>query len=281
MEQGVVSDLASYRYRAAIPARELQAAGHDCRWIALPEKGAALRKAMEQARRVDVVIFAKNHANLDGVIALLDAAKASGAATIVDICDDFFEAGSPFLIHYRRLVDRAHAVVASCDHLASVIAEATRIAPMVVSDFYEGPRGRPQWDPATQGVKALWFGSQGNMHSLMREIDALARKIQGYRLDLLVLSKGLPGIENAFKKFNAQFRSKMTLRFLEWSLARNWDELNKCDMVLIPVNRTTRFFMAKGPNRVVESLWGGNLWLRIPFRPMTNFPSGRGSAANL
>jgi hypothetical protein len=127
----------------------------------------------------------------------------------------------------------------------------------VISDPYEGPGGSPRWQPAGRQVKALWFGNTGNMQSLIREAEALPGRIIGYKADLLVLTRPFPGIHEAFERFSRQHGGKVTLRFKEWSLERNWAELRECDLVMIPVDERERFYRAKGPNRLIEALWAG------------------------
>jgi glycosyltransferase involved in cell wall biosynthesis len=127
----------------------------------------------------------------------------------------------------------------------------------VIADPYEGPGGGPRWSPAARQIKALWFGNTGNMQSLIREVETLPAKISGYKVDLLVLTREFPGIDEAFRRFNEQHGATLTLRFREWSLERNWAELDDCDLVVLPVNHRERFYLAKGPNRLIEALWAG------------------------
>ena len=250
----VTSPLASYRYRTSIPLRELKSRGHDCKWFAL-QKGVEPESAT--LLDADILIFGKNHIEQDLVLACLDSARANGVPTVVDICDDYFETGAKLESYYRALVHKADLVTTSSAQLAFYIEEATGEQPRVIVDCYEGPRGAPRWRPDRRHVKGLWFGSPGNMQSLIGEAEQLPNRINGYKLDLTVLTSDMPGIEAAFRRFNERCGSKISLRYRQWSLENNWAALGSCDLVVIPVDRNERFYLAKGANRLVEALWAG------------------------
>lgn len=252
----LTSPLASYRYRVSIPMRELRARGHTCSWLSLRpnDKLDATLAAFEQT---DVAIFSKNHTEQERVVAVLDHARSRGICSIVDVCDDYFESGARLEPYYRSLVAEADAVTASCRQLATYIEQATGRRAHVIADPYEGPGGSPTWAPKRSEVKAVWFGNTGNMQSLIREAEALPQRISGFKVDLLVLTREFPGINEAFERFNKQHGTTLTLRFREWSLQRNWTELHDCDLAIIPVDQRERFYLAKGPNRLIEALWAG------------------------
>ena len=252
---GLQSDVASYRYRAAIPLRALAARGHTCDWYALRvgEPIGAKHPALDDA---DVLVIAKNHTERDEVIALLEHARARGVATLVDTCDDYFSGSHPLTPHYRALVARADLVTTSSFRLAGVIEDATDAEAHMVRDPYEGPAGVPRWSP-DRAVKAVWFGTPFNVPALLDESIALPERIEGYSVDVDVLTRESDGLETAFEHLNARNAGKLTLRFREWSLERNFRALHDCDLALIPVRSDDRFSLAKGPNRLVETLRAG------------------------
>jgi glycosyltransferase involved in cell wall biosynthesis len=252
---GLESDVASYRYRAAIPLRELAARGHTCDWYAL-RVGEPVTAGHPALHEADVLVIAKSHAERDEVIALLDEARARGVATVVDTCDDYFSVPHALTPHYRALVARANAVTTSSFRLAGAIEDVTDTEAHVVRDPYEGPEGVPRWSPDAP-VKAVWFGTPLNVPALLDAAATLPGRIEGYRVDVDVLTRESDGLEAAFEKLNARAAGKLVLRFTEWSLERNLRALSDCDLALIPVRSDDRFSLAKGPNRLVETLRAG------------------------
>ena len=244
---------ASYRYRAKIPMRELAARGHACDWLPLrrDDTGAA---ALDGA---DVLVFAKNHTERDEVVALLERARARGVPTVVDTCDDYFATGHELAPYYRTLVTLATVVTTSSFQLAAAIEDATDVEAHVVRDPYEGPRGEPRWAPSGTMVKALWFGMRQNVHALLDQAVDLARRIEPYSLEIVAVTRHSPGLEQTFEALSSQTPGKLAMRLVDWSLQGNWDALRDCDLGLLPINRSDRFFLAKGPNRLVETLWAG------------------------
>lgn len=249
------STLASYRYRAAIPMTALRARGHTCTWHGL-RAGEAIDARHPALREADVVVFGKNHGEQAEVVGLLEHARSAGVATVVDMCDDYFGTGQRHEPYYRTLAKLAHAVTASSERLADAIEQATGIEAAIVRDPYEGPPGAPRWAPDVRNVKAVWFGTPFNLEALLAEAFELPGKIRDYTLHVDVLTSVSEGLEDAFQKLNARSGGKLTLAFREWSLERNWAALADADLALLPVKQE-RFFLAKGANRLVETLRAG------------------------
>jgi len=249
------SPLASYRYRALNPIRTLRTRGHTCRVHAL-SPGVAItdHPALHDS---DVIVFAKNHSELNEVAALLERARELQVPTLVDVCDDYLAPGDKLGPYYQMLVSQAALVTVSSVQLASTILETMDASVSVVRDAYEGPSGSATFMPQGTRLKGLWFGTPFNLASLLADLGDLPRRIQGYELDLIVLTRECPGLVEAFQQMNARNGGKLRLEFREWSLERNWAELEACDVVVITVDLQSRFFMAKGANRLVETLHAG------------------------
>jgi hypothetical protein len=122
--------MASYRYRALIPAKELRASINDF--------------------TADVLIFAKPQA---GEVAIAKKAKARGAKVIADFCDDHF--GLDF---YREFHELAHEVTCPTETMAKLIGG------QVVPDPYEFDEAAPHCN----GDNLLWFGNATNYSTLER-----------------------------------------------------------------------------------------------------------------
>jgi len=270
-EQGLTSSLASCRYRVIIPARELKSRKHDVYVIGILSNEGSEDFARRELVAADVAVFGKNHINLAEVRRLLDHLQQSGITTIVDICDDHFAVDADHSAHYREIVANADEVIASCPYLAGLIEEATRRKAHVVVDPYEGPAGQPKRLPESSRLNALWFGHESNLPSLERELVNLATAAKGFELEVNVLTGRIPDIEAQCAAFSAKYGNSLTVRFTEWSIERTWRALCACDLVLIPVDRRRRGYLAKGANRLIESLWAGRFVVANPIPSYEEF----------
>lgn len=141
-------DQASFRYRAWIPAQEMDASINDL--------------------TADTLIFAKPHG---GELIEIGKAKARGAWIVADFCDDHFD-----WMHYQEAFRLADAITCPTEKMAERIRELGRTA-TVIPDPYEYPEEAPH----CHGVNLLWFGHQGNRSSLQRILPEL----EGYPLRIV------------------------------------------------------------------------------------------------
>jgi len=130
--------MASYRYRAAIPASVI---------------GASLNEL-----DADVLIFAKP---MPAELELAMRAVQAGRAVLVDFCDDHFER-----FHwYKRFSRLAHVATCPTEAMARIVKHHDFLAdPQVVPDPYEYPEEAPH----CAGDEVLWFGHKTNLPSLER-----------------------------------------------------------------------------------------------------------------
>ncbi len=136
--------MASYRYRADMPARELRELGHSAR----VNEGDA-----------DVVVFSKPD------LAALDLArkcKAEGTKVIVDFCDDHFRHAEYGLI-YREIAELADGIAVPTEEIRRRVVQHVNRDAAVIGDPYEIPRQEPHAD----GDKLIWFGHQSNIDELL------------------------------------------------------------------------------------------------------------------
>lgn len=146
-------ELASYRYRCQIPARELGAAINDY--------------------DADLLVFAKP---IPGEDVLAERAKAKGQTVIVDFCDDHFE-HEHYGALYRRMAEIADHVTVPTEAMRVPLEEVmhphwgamTQCAIDVIPDPYEFE----EREPHCAGVKCLWFGHGTNFDSLQRVLPTL------------------------------------------------------------------------------------------------------------
>lgn len=148
-------NMASYRYRAQFPAREMGAKIND--------------------PKADVIIFAKP---IDQDVPYVVAAQQRGAKIIADFCDMHFHL--PF---YDLILKTANAVTCPTQWFADWIRDTYGIEPVVVPDPYEFP----ELAPHCHGDNLLWFGHGLNIQSLLRVLHF----IQGHPLAVVSNLEGV------------------------------------------------------------------------------------------
>ncbi len=262
LETGLYSPLASYRYRAIIPARELRSRGHEVYALGVAENEQAFEFAAQEIRGADAVIFGKNHVAPAVTQRLIDLCRERGIKTIVDFCDDYFDSdldsGETKLgAYYRSIAQKADIVVASTSPLAARVSTTVGRKAVVISDPFEGPAGEPRMTPNLQRLQQVWFGHEANLPSLYRHLDALNVAGEDYPVELAVVTGNVPGIREEFDRFNAQHEKTLRVRFIAWSLSAMWQTLAECDFVVIPVDKERPENISKSPNRMVEALHAG------------------------
>jgi uncharacterized Rossmann fold enzyme len=154
-------NVASYRYRAAIPAGEFGASINDL--------------------SADVVIFAKPMpADVDSAKSI----KERGGKVIVDFCDDHFE--WPYYIEMMQIADE---VICPTEEMAKRIKELGRDA-HVIDDPFEFEERAPHCK-GDFTTPLLWFGHASNIESLHR----IWPELLGYRLRIVTNGwASMPGI---------------------------------------------------------------------------------------
>ena len=124
--------MASYRYRVAIPAKEL---------------GFKINDA-----RSETLIFSKP------MPADIDLARNNRGVNIVDICDDHL--GTPL---YQEMMHLAHIITCPTEDMQQRIGKHSYYA-HIVPDSYEFDEKTPH----CHGTKLVWFGHKTNLYSLVR-----------------------------------------------------------------------------------------------------------------
>lgn len=131
---------ASYRYRAAIPARQI---------------GANVNEG-----EGSVYIFSKPVPN---DVTLAKECKAEGVKVVVDLGDDHFQhpVWSPVYVEMVKLCD---ALVVPTENMAGrIVKYVGRKADAIISDPYEEPLCAPH---ASEKERYLWFGHAANLKDL-------------------------------------------------------------------------------------------------------------------
>lgn len=148
--------VASSRYRALIPQRELASQG------------------IQQGR--DVLVIGKHGWDWD--------TEAAGFSRVVfDVCDDHFDGTHGK--HYRDGCSRADAVTCNSHEMARRIKAVTGRDAWVIPDPFESPEHRPR---IHDGL--LWFGHRSNLADLGPWVERLA----GRRVTVVSNVDGDPGV---------------------------------------------------------------------------------------
>ena len=142
-------NMASYRYRCAIPAKEL---------------GADINNP-----KADVLIFAKP---MDQDVPWLLNAREHGRKVIADFCDMHFN-----LPYYNMVLEAADVVTCPTQWFAEQIREQFGIVAEVIHDPYEYTEAAPH----CAGNNLLWFGQSMNIDGLER----ISSLIEGYPLHIV------------------------------------------------------------------------------------------------
>ena len=135
-------EMASYRYRAAIPAREL---------------GGEVN-----GREADIYVFSKP---MPHEVAAVKQLQKMRRTVVVDICDNHFDRFK----HYGDMVEMADVVTCPTPWMKHYIESKFHRTVHVIGDCYEMPV-RP---PHCGGSHLLWFGHGVNFSSLERVLPQL------------------------------------------------------------------------------------------------------------
>lgn len=242
---GFTSDVASARYRLALPAQAI--AGSKMTYVG---PGANRRTLIERFAGADAAVFGKviDAALLQSTLELAAELSKRGVSIIADYCDDHF-LNPVFGPPYRALANAADAVVASTPALAEVLRTQTSTRVSVVTDPVEGKRGEPSAAIARR-PRLLWFGHPVNLNTLPFGLSQLAeRKID---FTLTIVTSPDSGAET------------LGHRFRTWSTEAVFEELRQCDAVIIPSNSYDPGKAVKSPNRFTESVWAGRFVVAHP-----------------
>lgn len=144
-------ELASYRYRAMIPMRELERRG--------------LRTKVGIAR---LTVFQKDWDPL--YPSLAKKLKAHGGTVVFDMSDDHFADRREAF--YREMISLADLVTVSTEALAARVRAETGVDPVVITDPYEYPMVTPGM-PSGAPKNLLWFGHSSNLDGLNEVLPRL------------------------------------------------------------------------------------------------------------
>ena len=263
-----ISALASVRYRALIPMREFAARGYEVTLLQVDSEAQLDR--LKNLGGVDVVVLWKFSDPPALFQRVIEIAHAKGALVVYDLCDDYFDHPT-FGPLYLSTCRSADVVVGATPLLAETIAARTGRIASIIPEPYEGPKGAARWAPGAERLKLLWFGHASNFASIQSVVPKLLDYGAKRPLALTVVTYSQADPTRQFKQFNQRHRHRLSLRYVEWSLAATWRELGDTDIVVIPQNTDSSARAAKSPNRLIESMWAGRFVVASPVPSYAEF----------
>lgn len=285
------SDLASARYRALIPARQLESLGHRVGFVDLR---APIPNVNSSGDFAEVYVFTKlmGPKTSDKLRFLAERAlqfaqtiRAAGSRVISDHCDNHF--GNPLFGPYNReLIRLSDGVVASTQALADIIRDHTGCESVLISDPVEGVKQQPHFDPPrtrsllqrvfargrfpdaiagyTRPLQLLWYGHPSNLDTLetfLPELAGLARRLP---VHLEIMTSPNKGAEILCQRYSRGPRSSLCIELFPWTAEAMWLALTRSDMVILPSNTANQKKLVKSPNRLLEALWAGRFAVADP-----------------
>lgn len=265
---GITSNVASVRYRITVPAAALKAAGVECGAMYL---NASINRGtlLQRFGSVDAVVFGKIvlHPQLEAIgrlaVELAGKLRSLGVRVLADFSDDNFLQPQLGPIH-RALANAVDRVTASTPGMAQVLQGVTAAPVSVITDPVEGPRGEVRTErEASVPLSLLWFGHPLNLDTLKYGLAQLERAPLASSL-ALVTAAGAGG-ERLAAELSARWKgSGRECRFRPWSVDTVFEELRRCDAVIIPSNVHDPRKVVKSPNRFTESVWAGRFVIAHP-----------------
>jgi len=269
-----VTEIASMRLRAVIPARRL--AQHVPVWFVslddfvrdpgLSEFGTAGAVVIG---KIPAPAILKRRAVLSELLARA-ASNRSGAPLYADMPDDLAALGKavrePYLARYQRGLGASCTYIVPCRALGEGLARDAKRGVVVIEDPYEN-RARPVRATASSPLRLMWFGNLGQINASLLE-DALAGVAGAFRdtplrFELVTRADARDQLDGIGRRVRAA-HPQCELRVTAWSLEATEDALERCDFVLIPQDFRKDWSKGKSHNRLVTAIRGGRLAIASP-----------------
>ena len=278
--RGLTSQMASMRYRALLPARELQRLGHEVR-IVVSGEGAWSASEVENLR-CDVAVVSKSFNAATEELAL--RLRERGARIVVDVCD-FHYGHREHGAHFERLIALGDTLVASSERMAEVLRQRSGRDSTVISDPVEGVRRAPAFAPRPPFLRLLWFGNVVSAMSLAERVGELHELGANRPARLAVMTAPAPQVLQLVERINGDAaKGRVRAVFAEWSEAALGAALMGNDAVWLTSGDGERESV-KSPNRLLEGLWAGRLVVADPvpsYQPFAGYAKiGTGLARGL
>lgn len=262
----LTSNVPSVRLRCLIPARTMAAL--------MPHwsiETVDLRKIStadySQLIPADIAIFGKVFYSYPDLYEFL---SEHNIPMVMDLCDDIFNRdhlNKP----YQLLASYCGNTVASCPTLAEQYLQYSGKTATVIYDAVEGslraPSANKSIDPDT--IHCLWYGIPHNLNFLHFALPKLSQ-LQGIKLKITVLTQIDDEIKDWYRSAKNDYQDRITLEVKQWNLEDHFQQLQRCDVVLVP-SMEGEEFRVKTANRIITALWAGKPCIAYPLPSYQDF----------
>ena len=265
---GLGSSMASARYRIIIPCAALEALGWRSRVTHAPPGAnrATLLKRCEGASAAIIGKLAYSDSEFakagPTLLDVLSQLRSMRVTLIADFSDD--RTGDPLRGRFDwQIANLADLLVVSTPELAEVLRSLSPVDIRIITDPVEGKRGALK----TVGVplRLLWFGHWNKVHSLAAGLAQLDRSASSSSLSLVLVTAPGFGAEQVARELDGRWRTTgSACTFRPWSVSAVFDELARCDAVVIPADPNNRRDAVRSHNRFSESVWAGRFVVAHP-----------------
>lgn len=259
---GLSSQRACVRLRCIEPANYLSRKGHSvllanmtnwCGWINDPTFYDA-----------DIYIIGKVIIDLSSVIQRL---KSLDRKIIIDVCDNFFEPPEDSLREkYESILPLVDKIIVASKELEKALKIRIDKPITIIPDHVEGLKIAPHFKPERNEIKLLWFGYPSNLNSLNDFLPQLSILTDEVQVTLSIVTNWNNHLLDIFKDGH----NRINIKHVNWSLENMSQELNNCDLVIIP-GSSNPASITKTANRVLTSLYAGRYVVAYPLPAYLEF----------
>ncbi|MDX1376364.1 MAG: hypothetical protein R3357_12405 [Burkholderiales bacterium] len=269
-----VTEIASMRLRAVIPARQL-AERVPVWFVSLDD--FVRDPSLFRFGAPGAIVISKipapailQHRDALGALLARAAAVTGGVPLFADMPDDLAALGrsvrEPFLARYQKALGASCTFVVPSGTLGRRLARDARRGVVVIEDPYENRAGAVRVAPPAR-LRLLWFGNLGQLNAPM-VAAALAGAAGALRwrpleLELVTRAAARAELEAIGARLHAA-HPDCALRVTAWSLEATEAALERCDLVLIPHETRAEWSAGKSHNRLVAAIRAGRVAIASP-----------------
>jgi hypothetical protein len=266
--------MASARYRIIIPSAAMESLGWRSRatHVSPTANRTVLLKRCEGASAAIIGKLAYSDSDFAKVaptlLEVLSELRSAGVKLIADFSDD--RTGNPVRGRFDwQIANLADLLVASTPELAEVLRSFSPVPARIITDPVEGKRGEPRETgvsaTAEGPVRLLWFGHWNKVPGLAPGLAQLNRSPSSKPLSLVVVTAPGFGAEQVVQELDDRWRrTGSACTFRPWSVSAVFDELARCDAVVIPADPNNPRDAVRSHNRFTESAWAGRFVIAHP-----------------
>lgn len=277
------SELASNRYRAAMPAGWLRGNGHHVQFV--PQH----RWKVDPSCLPDAVIVAKlpplgGDAQIrqsvgERVLDQVRAARSMGVTALADFNDDHFD--HPTLGPYwRRLAREVDVCVVGSEAMGEALRRHSDRPIREIGDPIGSPRMTPRVfrkrsnlpgfldrimpKERPSRLQLVWYGDGQNWSAMADWAQQIAPLAAEQPFVLWIVTRKQAVVDTAVADFNRRFGPSALMELVAWDEETQWSIVRDADVVLIPADLSNRTKLVKTSNRLTDALHAGRFVIASP-----------------